>query len=110
MALDPGTADDPLHLIDGVRSYAGVPLRTSSGHVIGAVCVLDGHDRVVRNRRSETHVHDFQWLTGPQLHGFTSGGAPLTTGGVEESIRNFLAEVDPGRATWTSCGRPSRAC
>ena len=45
MAADADTAENPLHVIDGVRSYAGVPMRTSSGHVIGSVCVLDGEPR-----------------------------------------------------------------
>ena len=32
--------DNPLVTEDGVASYAGVPLRTSEGHVLGAHCVL----------------------------------------------------------------------
>ncbi|GAA1881910.1 GAF domain-containing protein [Lapillicoccus jejuensis] len=31
---------NPLVLLDGVRSYAGAPLITSSGHVLGACCTL----------------------------------------------------------------------
>ena len=32
--------DNPLVTIDGFASYAGVPLRTPEGHVVGAQCVL----------------------------------------------------------------------
>ena len=32
--------DNPLVTIDGFASYAGVPLRTSQGHIVGAQCVL----------------------------------------------------------------------
>lgn len=30
----------------GVRAYLGVPLRTRSGHTVGAFCVVDDHPRV----------------------------------------------------------------
>ena len=45
LAEDAATAGNPLHTVDGLRAYAGVPLRTSDGQVIGAVCVLDDHPR-----------------------------------------------------------------
>jgi GAF domain-containing protein len=41
MAAEEATAENPLHLVDGFRSYAGVPLTAPGGQVIGAVCVLD---------------------------------------------------------------------
>ena len=37
---DPLQHDNPLVTEDGVASYAGVPLRTPEGHVLGAQCVL----------------------------------------------------------------------
>ena len=45
---DPRFADDPLVLEKGIRFYAGAPLRTSSGLVIGAVCVIDTQPREFR--------------------------------------------------------------
>ncbi|MFC7396850.1 AI-2E family transporter [Chelatococcus sp. GCM10030263] len=42
---DPRFADDPLVLEKGLRFYAGAPLRTSSGLVIGALCVIDTKPR-----------------------------------------------------------------
>jgi GAF domain-containing protein len=38
-------ADNPLLAMTGLRSYAGVPLRDDSGHVLGAHCVLDATPR-----------------------------------------------------------------
>ena len=38
-------ADDPLVLEKGIRFYAGAPLRTSSGVVVGALCVIDTKPR-----------------------------------------------------------------
>jgi GAF domain-containing protein len=39
-ARDAHTRDNPLVRYDGVGSYAGAPLVTSRGHVVGALCVL----------------------------------------------------------------------
>lgn len=38
--LDPRHTNNPAVSISGLRSYAGVPLRTSEGHIIGTLCVL----------------------------------------------------------------------
>ncbi|WP_432524994.1 GAF domain-containing protein [Kineococcus sp. SYSU DK006] len=40
-STDPLQHDNPLVTHDGIASYAGVPLRTRDGHVLGAQCVLD---------------------------------------------------------------------
>ncbi len=45
LGADAMTADNPLCTVDGLRAYAGVPLRTSQGHVLGALCVLDVRPR-----------------------------------------------------------------
>ncbi|MDQ2757295.1 MAG: GAF domain-containing protein [Actinomycetota bacterium] len=37
---DPFQFDNPLVLLDGIRSYVGVPLVTSSGHVLGTCCTI----------------------------------------------------------------------
>jgi GAF domain-containing protein len=38
---DPGMRDSPLVTVAGIRSYAGVPLVSRFGFVIGALCVKD---------------------------------------------------------------------
>ncbi|MEE1611916.1 AI-2E family transporter [Microvirga sp. CF3016] len=45
VTTDPRFADDPLVLEKGIRFYAGAPLRTSAGLVIGALCVIDTRPR-----------------------------------------------------------------
>jgi hypothetical protein len=59
---------------------------------------VDGQDFRVRARVEEPGVYDFDWLTGPHDHGFTTANgvrAPLTPEQAEEHIRTFLAQVNP---------------
>ena len=44
-AADPRVRDTPAVREHGVRSYAGYPIRTPDGHVLGTLCVLDFHSR-----------------------------------------------------------------
>ena len=39
------TKYNPLVTMDGIRCYAGVPLRTSNGHIIGNFCVVGTEER-----------------------------------------------------------------
>jgi GAF domain-containing protein len=45
VAQDPRFSDDALVLERGVRFYAGAPLRTSSGLVVGSLSVIDTDSR-----------------------------------------------------------------
>ena len=38
---DPTQCTNPVVELDGVRAYAGAPLITASGHILGAHCVVD---------------------------------------------------------------------
>jgi hypothetical protein len=49
-ARDPRFADNPFLRERGMRFYAGVPLRTASGHVIGSLCVIDMKPRTLSPR------------------------------------------------------------
>ena len=42
---DPAVRDSPLVHNEGVRCYAGVPLRTSRGHIVGTLCALGEETR-----------------------------------------------------------------
>jgi len=42
---DPRFADNPFLLENGIRFYAGAPLRTASGFVVGSLCVIDTKPR-----------------------------------------------------------------
>jgi GAF domain-containing protein len=42
---DPLVRDNPATVVDGVRSYLGVPLRAADGSVLGSFCVVDRKTR-----------------------------------------------------------------
>ena len=50
VARDPRFANNPFLRERGVRFYAGAPLRTASGHVVGSLCVLDKKPRSLTDR------------------------------------------------------------
>ena len=45
VAADPRFTGNPLVTVGGVRAYAGVPLISTRGHVVGGLCVLDVQPR-----------------------------------------------------------------
>jgi predicted PurR-regulated permease PerM/GAF domain-containing protein len=45
VAKDPRFANNPFLIENGIRFYAGVPLKTSSGVAIGSLCVIDTKPR-----------------------------------------------------------------
>lgn len=53
---DPDHSANPLVTVEGVRSYIGAPLVSSSGHVLGGLCALD------LRRRRFTDL-DLEYLT-----------------------------------------------
>ena len=61
--------------------------------------VVDGETFEVTRRPDERHVHDLDWVSGPNAgYGFTSaayGGGPMTDDEIIDGIRNFLSQVDP---------------
>jgi GAF domain-containing protein len=55
-AEDPRTARDPFFLERGIRFYAGTPLKSHEGTVIGALCVLDTRPRQITDKHQELLV------------------------------------------------------
>ena len=45
VAKDPRFANNPFLIENGIRFYAGAPLRSSSGFAIGSLCVIDTKPR-----------------------------------------------------------------
>ena len=60
---------------------------------------VDGHTFRVLRRPGVLSQYDFDWLSGPnEGYGFaavSSSGDVMSPAEIEESIRNFLAQVDP---------------
>ncbi|MEU4420360.1 GAF domain-containing protein [Actinoplanes sp. NPDC024001] len=54
---EPEFRDNPLVTVEGIRSYAGAPLISGSGLVLGGLCALD-----VRPRQFGTHLAELQEL------------------------------------------------
>lgn len=44
---DPRFSTNPLVVTDGIRAYAGVPLTTSDGHVLGSLCAIGAESRTI---------------------------------------------------------------
>ena len=54
IAKDPRFANNPFLIENGIRFYAGAPLRTRSGHAIGSLCVIDIKPRLFDERDRAT--------------------------------------------------------
>jgi len=52
-AEDPRSANDPFFLERGIRFYAGTPLKSHDGTIIGALCVLDTRPRQVTDKQKD---------------------------------------------------------
>ena len=76
MAADEATAQNPLHLVDGFRSYAGVPLTAPDGQVIGSVCVLDTEVR----RYSEADLDVLRAVAAETTRRMAAGADEATPG------------------------------
>jgi methylmalonyl-CoA mutase cobalamin-binding subunit len=50
VAKDPRFAKNPFLLENGIRFYAGAPLRTASGFVLGSLCVIDTKPRTFSDK------------------------------------------------------------
>lgn len=78
IARDRRFANNPFLRRHGMRFYAGVPLRTKSGHVIGSLCVIDMKPRTISAREiglmqiiadALMSERGFQGLAEPELPG-----------------------------------------
>ena len=58
---------------------------------------VDGQDFAVAQRAGSPATYDFDWLSGPHPYGFAlSGPGGMSVAEMEESIRDFLGQIDPG--------------
>jgi GAF domain-containing protein len=69
---DPRFADNPLVLEKGIRFYAGAPLRTASGLVIGSLCIIDTNPRPF----AEEERHRLQAMADALMARMELGGTP----------------------------------
>nr|WP_260394993.1 EAL domain-containing protein [Sphingobium lignivorans] len=65
--LDVRFHDNPLVRDGIIRFYAGVPLRTRSGHALGALCVIDSEPRAAFSRQDSARLRDLASLVLDKL-------------------------------------------
>lgn len=69
---------------------------------------VDGQDFRVTTRPGDPGVCDFDWLNHPVGYGFTSVGPPMSRAEMEDTIRSFLADINPPPASWTEAAATGR--
>ena len=65
--IDPRFHDNPLVQGGNVRFYAGVPLRSPSGHALGALCIIDSEPRAGFGQEDRTRLRDLGRMASEKL-------------------------------------------
>lgn len=65
--LDPRFHDNPIVAAGMIRFYAGVPLKSPSGHALGALCVIDSEPRPALSPADEACLRDLARLAADKL-------------------------------------------
>ena len=91
---DDRTADNPLCLADqGLRFYAGAPLKSKGGYPIGTLCVLDNQPRVLNQvQREALRVLADQVMTQLDLRAVIANEAVLRSE-INHRVKNSLQVV-----------------
>ena len=91
---DDRTADNPTCLADqGLRFYAGAPLKTAGGYPIGTLCVLDNQPRVLNHMQREAlRVLADQVMTQLDLRAVIANEAVLRSE-IDHRVKNSLQVV-----------------
>lgn len=67
-ALDPRFADNPMVTgAPGIRFYAGVPLRSPDGYVLGTLCIIDTRPRAVPTISERAHLQSLAAIVVDKL-------------------------------------------
>lgn len=81
---DPIQRTNPVVELDGVRAYAGAPLITPSGQVLGAHCVIDSEPHVF----SEDEVAELRSAAADVIRAFEQHLNPYARGGAPTFFTN----------------------
>ncbi|MBO9631459.1 MAG: GAF domain-containing protein, partial [Shinella sp.] len=65
--LDPRFHDNPLVTGGMILFYAGVPLKSPSGHALGALCIVDNTPRAALSEAERAGLSDLARLAAEQL-------------------------------------------
>ena len=85
-------ANDPLLQQKGIRFYAGTPIKTQGGKVVGSLCVMDTRPRNITEHQSEQLALTAEVvMTAIEMHRLET---PETV-----SDRSYIASLDLGNVS-----------
>lgn len=85
---DPRFAHTPAVTVFGVRSYAGVPLRTDDGEAVGTLCVMHPEARTLSADERARLGELGRWAEGELRMGAGSPGRRSGSGGAGSGVRS----------------------
>ena len=99
-ALDPRFHDNPIVVQGLIRFYAGVALRSPSGHALGALCIVDGNPRTGFAAQDRIRLLQLAEMVADKLE--------LRRMEVASQARRFTTSAMPSPSAILSCDASAR--